>query len=108
MTKNDWIKVVEKCFKEIDFQKNLNCTDGDSSALFPVPANSRVFILDASQDDNKTITILTKNIVDQEGSPHLFWGEYIIIQSEIETCIIGGSLGVSFIPWTEITVIASS
>ena len=118
MIKNDWIKVIEKCFKEIHSEKKwkpgslrsqiekLKIKDDDlsTSLSFPVlPPNSRIFVVEA----DKTITIITKEIVDQ-GSPHLFWGEYIIVQSEIETCIIGDSIGISFIPWTEITVITTT
>jgi len=121
MTKGDWIRVVESLFTEVKLDRDFNAVKGvlddenygdfgknrRNSHPFPVIPNSRVFTMDKLRAEDRTITVLAKNLVD-EGSPHLFWGDYLIIEPSLETCIVSSRSSMSAIPWDEVSVITTA
>jgi len=118
MTKGDWIRVVETLFTEVQFDKNLNAVKGvlddrvygdfkeDRREGFPFPVipNSRVFTMDKHRTGDRIIIILSNNLMDG-GSLYEFWGDYLVIQPELEVCIISRTSSMSHIPWDDVSVI---
>ncbi len=103
MTKNDWIKVIEAYFKEVSLIENgnlLTIENDKHTVCFPVPPNGKVFSVEGADE----IVIATKDIIDHNSSDR-YYGEYLIFQPELETCILVAHWGIRFIPWHEITIV---
>lgn len=107
MTKTEWIKVIKTYFKEVtSFENLMVIQDEDFTARFPIPPNSKVFSTEWSNGTDD-INVITKDIDSCNSSAH-YNGRFLIIQQEIDACIIVSKYGVSFIPWSELTVIGTS
>jgi hypothetical protein len=124
MRKEDWIKVIESTFVKLEslpakqddlknknievignkliLRGNIEHIDDKHQASYPLPLNSTVYTM----PDVDEIEICTKNIMDNQ-SADKFQGDCIILNKELEVCILAGILSINMIPWPEVTTITT-